>query len=300
MISITHFSDPGCPWAYSAGPAFAVLRWRYGAQLEWRHVMIGLSETAEQYRRRGTTGESQARNYRSFRLRGMPFATEPRPQGPHGTWPMCRVIVATRRLAPEREWAVFRALQLAQFTSTLQLDRPAAIEEALQWVPGIDPAALVAAAAEPETEELFAADRAEARSASGGATEFQDRSATTPEGEVRFTAPSLVLATDERREPRGRRLPAGRGLRRGDRQPRPQARAAPTRRGRRRGDRRVPGRADHGRGRRGDDPPPRHPRPRRRRGRADLRRRRRRRHAARVRQRRVVGAHRRRADALAA
>ena len=192
MISITHYSDPGCPWAYSAGPAFAVLRWRYGAQLEWRHVMIGLSETREQYRRRGMTGESQARNYRAFRRRGMPFATEPR-EGPHATWPMCRVVVATRRLAPEREWAVFRALQLAQFTSTLRLDEPDDVEQALAWVPGIDARALVAASTERETEELFAADRALARLAAGGPTEFQGRSATTPEGEIRFTAPSLIL-----------------------------------------------------------------------------------------------------------
>jgi len=198
-MKVTHFSDPGCPWAYSAGPAFAVLQWRYGAQLEWRHVMIGLSETAEQYRQRGVTGESQARNYRSFRRRGMPFATTPREQGPHATWPMCRVIVATRRLAPDREWAVFRALQLAQFTSTLQLDTAAGIEEALQWVPGIDAAALIAASTEPETEELFAADRREARSAAGGPTEFQDRSATTPEGEVRFTAPSVVFTAADGR-----------------------------------------------------------------------------------------------------
>jgi 2-hydroxychromene-2-carboxylate isomerase len=198
MIAVTHFSDPACPWAYSAGPALAVLRWRYGAQLEWRHVMIGLGETRDHYRRRGTTGESQARNYRSFRRRGMPFATEPR-EGPHATWPMCRVVVATRRLAPEREWAVFRALQLAQFTSTLALDEPAAIEQALAWVPGIDAAALVAASTEPETEEAFSADRGLARSAAGGATEFQGRSATTPEGEIRFTAPSLILATADGR-----------------------------------------------------------------------------------------------------
>ena len=29
-ISVTHFTDPGCPWAYSASPALAVLHWRYG------------------------------------------------------------------------------------------------------------------------------------------------------------------------------------------------------------------------------------------------------------------------------
>jgi len=202
-MQVTHFSDPGCPWAWSSGPAFATLRWRYGNQLDWRLVLIGLSETRENYERRGYTGERQARGYRSFRRRGMPFATTPR-ERMHGTWPMCRVVVATRRLAPDREWAVFRALQFAQFTSNVPLDESAEIEQALAWLPGIDPAALVAASLEPETEELFAADRALARSAAGGPTEFQGRSATTPEGEVRFTAPSLVFEAAD-----GRTLEAG-------------------------------------------------------------------------------------------
>ena len=198
VIHVTHFSDPGCPWAWSNGPAFALLQWRYGDQLRWRHAMIGLGETADHYRRRGYTGESQALNYRRFRDLGMPFATEPRDR-PHATWPMCRVVVAARRLAPDREWAVFRALQFAQFTSSLTLDEPSGIEQALAWLPGIDAAALVAASTEPETEELFAADRARARSAAGGPTEFQGRSATTPEGEVRFTAPSLILEAEDGR-----------------------------------------------------------------------------------------------------
>jgi len=198
VISITHFSDPGCPWAWSASPNFAVLQWRYGDQLEWGNVMIGLSETSARYAERGYTGERMARSYRSFRRRGMPFATSPRDR-PHATWPMCRAVVATRRIAPDREWAVFRALQFAQFTSTLTLDEPTGIEEALAWVPGIDPAAVVAAAAEPETEEAFAADRAQTRVALGGPAEFQGRTATTAEGEVRFTAPSLVIATGDGR-----------------------------------------------------------------------------------------------------
>jgi 2-hydroxychromene-2-carboxylate isomerase len=195
-MQLTHFSDPGCPWAWSASPAIATLRWRYGDQLDWRYVLIGLSETAEQYARRGYTAERQARGYRSFRWRGMPFATAPR-ERPHATWPMCRAVVATRRLAPEREWAVFRALQFAQFTSTLRLDEPVGIQEAIAWVPGIDAAAIVAASLEPETEELFAADRKLARSAAGGPTEFQGRSATTPEGEVRFTAPSMIFTAQD-------------------------------------------------------------------------------------------------------
>ena len=39
------------------------------------------------------------------------------------------------------------------------LDEPAGIQEAIAWVPGIDADAIVAASVEPETEELFAADR---------------------------------------------------------------------------------------------------------------------------------------------
>jgi protein-disulfide isomerase-like protein with CxxC motif len=202
-LEVTHFSDPGCPWAWSASPALAVLRWRYGDQLEWRHVMIGLTEHRSEYERRGYTGEGMALSYRSFRRRGMPFAAAPR-ERVHGTGPMCRVVVAARLLAPQHEWAVFRALQLAQFTTTLALDEPAGLEEALAWLPDVDGAALVAAASRPETHEAFAADRAEARSAAGSATQFQGKHAVTPEGEVRYTAPSLVFAA-----PDGRRLEAG-------------------------------------------------------------------------------------------
>jgi protein-disulfide isomerase-like protein with CxxC motif len=203
-VEVTHYTDPGCPWAWSASPALAVLHWRYGRGLRWRLVTIGLTESRVEYERRGYTGAGMARGYRDFRRRlGMPFTVTPR-TGPHGTGPMCRVVVAARRLAPEREWAVFRALQFAQFTSTLDLEDREALEEALAWVPGIDAAAIVAASAEPETEAAYQADRAEARSAAAGATEFQGKAATTPDGVVRFTAPSLVFTAQD-----GRSLEAG-------------------------------------------------------------------------------------------
>ena len=203
MLDVTHYSDPGCPWAWSAGPALAVLQWRYGDQLRWRHVMIGLTEHGSEYERRGYTPERQARGYRDFRRRGMPFTTDPR-EHIHGTGPMCRVVVAARLLAPEHEWAVYRALQLAQFTSALALDEPAGLSEALAWLPGVHAAALVAASQKPEVEEAFARDRAEARTAAGSPTEFQGKHAVTPDGEVRFTAPSVAFT-----RPDGTRLEAG-------------------------------------------------------------------------------------------
>src|ERR1700748_2082493 len=136
-IDVTHFSDPGCPWAWSASPALAVLQWRYGDQLAWRHVMIGLTESGSVYEGRGYTPARFARGYRSFRHRGMPFATAAR-ERIHGTWAMCRVVVAARLQAPEREGDVVRALQCAHFTSTRCLEDFGELREAIGWVPGID------------------------------------------------------------------------------------------------------------------------------------------------------------------
>jgi len=39
MIEVTHYSDPGCPWAYSAAPALTALRWRLPSTAEVAAVM---------------------------------------------------------------------------------------------------------------------------------------------------------------------------------------------------------------------------------------------------------------------
>jgi predicted DsbA family dithiol-disulfide isomerase len=202
-LHVTHFTDPGCPWAWSASPALSVLHWRYGSQLAWRHVLIGLTEVGAEYDRRGYTAERMALGYRSFRHRGMPFATAPR-ERVHGTGQMCRAVVAARLQDPTLEWPVLRALQFAQFTTALDLEDRDALREALAWLPGVDGDAIVDAIDDPATEEAYQADRREARQAAGGATEFQGKHAVTPDGEVRYTAPSILFDTED-----GRRIEAG-------------------------------------------------------------------------------------------
>ena len=201
LIEVTHHSDPGCPWAWSASPALAVLRWRYGDQLRWRHVMIGLTERAEQYLERGYTPERQALGYQRFRRYGMPLSTQPR-RRIAATSRACRAVVATRLLDAPRELDAFRALQLGMFTAALVLDDDADIARALERVYGLDAAAVVAALDDPEVVRAYEADRAEARTAAGSATEFQGKAART-DGPVRYTAPSLLF------ENGGRRLEAG-------------------------------------------------------------------------------------------
>jgi 2-hydroxychromene-2-carboxylate isomerase len=201
-LSATLFTDPGCPWAYSENPAFAVLEWRYAGGLDWRLVTIGLSEDAAHYERLGYTPARMARAYRGFRRYGMPFATEPRARVP-ATSRACRAIVATRLKQPELELPVLRALQLGWFTSTLVLDEDAQIAIALERVPGLDVAAVVGAIEDPDVVAAYEADKKAARQAAGGPTEFQGKDRNS-DGAARFTAPSLVFEDGA-----GNRLEAG-------------------------------------------------------------------------------------------
>jgi 2-hydroxychromene-2-carboxylate isomerase len=196
-ISVTHFSDPGCPFAYSAAPALAVLRWRYGSQLDWRLVTIGLSEDASRYEELGYTPTRMTLGNLQFRRHGMPFALEPRSRST-ATSRACRAIVAARLLEPGREYDVHRALQLAWFTSTLLLDEDADIAKALALVPGLDAGKIVAAIDDEATLAGYEADKAETRQAAGSPTEFQGK-ARQSDGPVRYSAPSLIFERDSTR-----------------------------------------------------------------------------------------------------
>jgi hypothetical protein len=202
VIAVTHFTDPGCPWAYSALPAHTTLRWRYGEQLRWTHVMIGLTEDAAQYAARGYSPTRSAIGYGRFRRFGMPFQITPKARL-SATSPGCRAIVATRLGAPELEVAALRALQFAQFTTIGTLDDPGTLRTALEGVEGLDAEAVVGRIDDPEVVAAYESDRARARVAAGSPTEFQGRAANT-DGAVRYTAPSLLFDG-----PGGRTLEAG-------------------------------------------------------------------------------------------
>ena len=201
MIAATLYTDPACPWAYSEIPALRVLQWRYGDQLDWRLVLIGLTESAEQYQARGYTPIRGALGQLRFRRYGMPFSPAPKDRL-SATARACRAVVAARLLAPGSEWAVLRALQLANFTSPLVLDDDSMLERALATVPGVDAAEIIAKLDSPEVTEAYERDRAESRTAEGSPAELQGKTATT-DGPVRFTAPSVVFQQN------GTRLVAG-------------------------------------------------------------------------------------------
>jgi predicted DsbA family dithiol-disulfide isomerase len=194
MITATLFSDPACPWAYSESPALRVIEWRYGDQLQWRLAVIGLTEDSSQYVARGYTPLRGALGQLFFRRYGMPFAPEPKPRV-SATARACRAVVAARLASPGSEWRVFRAIQLANFTTPLVLEDDAQLGEALEGVPGVDAAAIVAALDSPEVTEAYERDKSETRTAAGSAAELQGKTATS-DGPVRFTAPSVVFSSN--------------------------------------------------------------------------------------------------------
>jgi protein-disulfide isomerase-like protein with CxxC motif len=200
-IRTTLYTDPGCPWAYSEIPALRVIDWRYGAQLDWRLVMIGLTESAQQYVDRGYTPLRAARGHARFRRYGMPFSPRPKARV-SATARACRAVEAARILRPGSEWAALRALQLGQFTTPLVLDDDAAVAAVVAAATGLEASAVRDHLDAPETTAAYERDRAETRTASGSAAELQGKTAAT-DGPVRFTASSVAFERD------GLRLVAG-------------------------------------------------------------------------------------------
>lgn len=192
MIHATLYTDAGCPWAYSANPALRVLEWRFREQLTWRLVMIGLREDASEAAVRSHDPDRALARWRVFEERyGMPFAVEPKAR-PSGTGRGCRAVIAAGLLWPGSEWRVFRALQIAYFTTSLYLDDSESIREALRGVVGIDADRVAASIDTSEVTGEYERQQADARSAAGTPADAQGKT-YSENGRVRFTAPSTLF-----------------------------------------------------------------------------------------------------------
>src|SRR3954465_3151409 len=100
-IRAIHITDPGCPFAYGGEALVSALRWRFGDQLDWRLVMIGLAEDPAEYEDRGYTAEWMTQAWLGFRDTGMPFTVAPRSRV-IATGRACRLVVAARIDAPAK------------------------------------------------------------------------------------------------------------------------------------------------------------------------------------------------------
>jgi predicted DsbA family dithiol-disulfide isomerase len=189
-VLITEFTDPGCPWAYSAEPFRRRLSWLYGDSLAWEVRVVGLSESPQEYEERGFDTRTQSEGFRRISHdHGMPIDTRERPRMA-ATLPACRAIVAARRHAPDRMRLLLRRLRVRNFSGELldeQETRAGAARDA-----GLDPAELERWMAEPETESELRDDLALARRPLPAARVLDHKLANWSGGR-RYTCPSYEI-----------------------------------------------------------------------------------------------------------
>lgn len=186
-VRITEFTDPLCPWAFSAEPFRRRLGWLYDGAVEWRVRVVGLSDSPDHYLAAGFTPEVQAKAFATIAHdHGMPIDTSVRPRM-EASVPACRAVVATRLNASGRMRPLLRRLRLRHFAGEL-IDEPEVIDAAAADA-GIDPVALAAWMADPATEAALADDMAAARAPTPAAL-AQDARLAGWSGGRRYTCPS--------------------------------------------------------------------------------------------------------------
>jgi predicted DsbA family dithiol-disulfide isomerase len=189
-VLITEYTDPACPWAFSAEPFRHRLNWLYGDRLEWQVRMVVLSESAEEMEASGFDTSKLSSAYRmNAREHGMPIDTSLRPRMA-ASLPACRAVLAARLHAPESVRAVLRSLRIRNFAGEL-LDDPATIAGAARDG-GLDPEALSGWAAGDDVTAAIEEDKALAR-APMPAARVLDHKLANWSGGRRYTCPSYEI-----------------------------------------------------------------------------------------------------------
>lgn len=183
MLDVRLFTDPACPFAFSAEPIRQRLRWHYGNELRWTATMIVLT------RERGEA-EKLAQGAAGLQQRfGMPIDPAPYAR-PASSEPACRAVVATRLHAPEFTEGLLRSLRVRVMQAG-PLDDPALIHDAATDA-GLDPDTLAAWCETEEVRTSLEADAAAARHPSPAARAL-DHKLGGPREQRRYTAPSHVI-----------------------------------------------------------------------------------------------------------
>ena len=189
-VRITEYTDPGCPWAWSAEPFRRRLQWLYGDSIEWRERMVGLSESPEHYEEKGFTTEKQASAFAKMADKhGMPIDTSERPRMA-ATLPACLAVVAAQLNAPERARQLLRCLRVQHFSGAL-LDERETIDSAAAQAE-LDPGELARWMEQDDTERVLREEMDAARQPIAAARALDEKLAGWSGGR-RYTCPSYEI-----------------------------------------------------------------------------------------------------------
>jgi predicted DsbA family dithiol-disulfide isomerase len=206
-VDVTTFTDPACPYAYSAEPIRWRLRWRYGDQLSWSLRMAGLSESGASYEKMGFTPERAAAALRNFDAEGQPlFTGDERPVG--ATWPACRAIVAVReKRGVDASVSLLRRLHVLTLGEGRELSADETIDTAIGQI-GLDPQEVRGWIAEDAVEQAFLTDLHDTRhpgpaalaldtKLAGSGEDWRPRDGEDEGPGRRYTCPSYIVAVGD-------------------------------------------------------------------------------------------------------
>jgi predicted DsbA family dithiol-disulfide isomerase len=182
-LNIELFTDPACPFAFSAEPVRQRLRWHYGDGLNWRIRMIVLTREPGEAEKLAAGAPGLQRRF------GMPI--EPSPYSrPASSEPACLAVVAATQHAPDRAEAFLRRLRVRVMQGGLP-DDPALIADAATDA-GLNPEQLSQWTRADAVLKQLEADAAAARSPTPAAR-AQNHKLSGPPSERRYSAPSYLI-----------------------------------------------------------------------------------------------------------
>lgn len=187
-VVITEYTDPACPWAFSAEPFRRRLSWLYGEQIAWEVKMVGLSDGSGAS---PFTPEMLSGAYKKIsHEHKMPIDTRVR-ERVAASVPACRAVVATRLNGTyDQTRALLRRLRVRTFSGEL-LDAPETIDGAARDA-GIDVEALHRWIEDPATQAALDEDMAAAREPMPAARVLDAKLANWSGGR-RYTCPSYEI-----------------------------------------------------------------------------------------------------------
>jgi hypothetical protein len=186
-LEITLFTDPACPFAFSAEPNRWRLRWHYGDQLHWTLRMIVLTLEPGEAEKLAEGAPGLQRRY------GMPIHPAPYARAASSE-PACRAVIAARIHAPGREEALLRRLRVRVMAGGL-LDDPDLLAGAARES-GLDPDEVARWSAGEQVERELQEDIAAARNPTPAARAL-DYKLGGPREQRRYTAPSYEIRRPE-------------------------------------------------------------------------------------------------------
>lgn len=189
-VEIVEYTDPACPWAFSAEPERLRLRWLFGDQLQWVERMVGLTSSPDDLAKRFTPEQLADAVAAIAAAHHMPISDQPL-ERLFASMPACRAFVGARRHDADAARRLLRELRIACFSGEL-IDEPATIAACAERA-GIDSADLAAWTDDEETEAELRADMEAARDPLPSALALKRKLAEWEPGRWRYTCPSYVL-----------------------------------------------------------------------------------------------------------